>query len=423
MKTLNKQFLSPFLFAFLYGVFFYILQFFFAQTGIFKITPSATNLHSWDVGFYDSIAHQGYNYESNNTGFFILFPLIWKISNLGIWGISFLNIAFFSLGFAILMVTMKAYDRVFWLLCLTIPSVYFAFLPYTESLFFLLGATVMYAIKEKKLWLIWVSLCLISLVRATAVFFLPALFLTELFSNPLNEWLKSCGRFVYKYALPSLLGLGIFILWQYHETGIWFAYFKTQSIHWEHSFSLPEIPFSNIEDATVRYHWLSALALFIDMLAIFILFKQFLIWLKNKNVIEGNLILSLGYLAMTLIFIITFNPKYGNNKSNIMGANRYTFITPFFFYCLHYLYNAAYSRKQALITIIIASCFWQLFHSYTSLNSFIRIGFMPTLLILAFTVYKISEKKNAWLNIAIIAFNFIVQMHLFQQFITPLYMD
>lgn len=223
--------------------------------------------------------------------------------------------------------------------------------------------------------------------------------------------------------MPSLAGLVVFILWQYQETGIWFAYFKTQSIHWQHTFSLPGIPFSNIESATERYHWLSALALFIDAIAIFILIKQFLSWLKGKIIVDEALLFSLGYLAMTLVFIITFNPKYGGDKTNIMGANRYTFITPFCFYFIHYLFKQRYNYKYVLLTAIAGLCFWQLFHSYIDLNSFIRIGLIPTLLILSFTCYKMSEKKNFWMIIAVIAFNFIIQMHLFQQFITPLYVD
>jgi len=149
MKYLNSPFVKAFIFALCYGFSFYILQFFLAKTGMFSILPNSTNLKSWDVGFYDSIRQNGYDAQSDNTGFFILFPLLWKISGLGIWGITFLNIVFFALGFAFLMRVIEEEDPVFWLLGLTLPSVYFAFLPYTESLFFLLGSLILYSIKKR----------------------------------------------------------------------------------------------------------------------------------------------------------------------------------------------------------------------------------------------------------------------------------
>lgn len=419
----KESIFKPFLFALGYAICFYLLQFFLAKTGTFINEPSDLNLKSWDVGFYDSIAHSGYDYDSRNTGFFILFPIIWKWTHLGIWGITFLNIIFFSLGFAFLVKTLNIYDKIFWLLCLSIPSVYFAFLPYTESLFFLLASLILYGIKSKNFWLTWVSLLLIALLRATAVFFLPALLLTELLSNPIKLWFNSIVAFSYKYALPCLLGLGIFILCQYLATGIWFAYFKTQSSFWGHKFSIPEFPFSNIENGDFRYHWLSALALFIDVIAIFILTKQIILWAKGKLIADKGLIFSLVYLAITLIWIICFNPKSYKNTSMIMGANRYTFITPFFFYLIHYLHNQFYSVKNILICLLAAAAFWQLFDGYDSLVNFIRVGLIPLMLLLAFMLYAKNGRKDQWLMIGVIMFNFLIQMHLFQQFITPLYVD
>ena len=99
----------------------------------------------------------------------------------------------------------------------------------------------------------------------------------ELMSNPKNEYLKSIWRFVYKSAFPAIIGLSIFVLFQYYETGIWFAYFKTQSTHWEHIFTWTGLPFTNIENAMQRYHWLSALALFLNLFALIYLlrYRQF----------------------------------------------------------------------------------------------------------------------------------------------------
>lgn len=423
MKFIKSPFLQAIIFAFCYGIVFYVMQIFLVKTGIFNHAVSADNLMVWDVNFYASIKENGYNTESDNTGFFILFPLIWRITHFGVWGISLLNILFFSTGYAVLMTTLGERNKTFWLLCLTLPSVYFAFLPYSEALFFFLGALSIYAIKTKKNGLIWASLFLISMVRATTAFLLPALLVMELFMHPPKEFLKGIWAFLYKYAFPSLSGLFVFVLWQYMETGICSAYFKKQAEHWGHTFSWPTLPFYNIENGDIRYHWLSALALFIDLLALCWLIVQLYRWFKGKNLKDGILIYSMGYLALVLIFILCMNPKYEDGFTRVMGANRYTLITPFCFCFLHYAYKTTFTWKTVLMIVIAANIFFSMFRAFEDLSKFVIVGFMPTVLILLFlTRSKFGQQTNL-ATILIIAFNFIIQLHFFQQFITPLYVD
>jgi len=422
LSVAENSLLKPFLFALGYGLLFHLLQFFLSRSGIFIVTPTSQKLTSWDVGFYDNIRSSGYDANSDNTGFFILFPLLWKLSHLSVWGITFLNIVFFAAGFALLMKTLKTADVSFWLLCLTIPSMYFAFLPYTEALFFLLGSAAMYAIKKEKHQLLWIALFLIALVRATTMLMLPGLMVMALLSADRSQWKRSLWLFAYRYALPSLLGLSVFIIWQYLETGIWFAYFKKQASHWGHTFSIPEFPFSNIENGNWRYHWLSALALLLCLIAFIWLVRQGILWLRHKTEQDPNLVFSAGYLTMVLIFILFFNPKY-IALTNVMGANRYTLATPFVIYFLHYLYHCKYTPRTIIYFILFANAFFALFRAFESLGSYIVIGLIPTLLITAFTVARYSGQRQSWLITAVIAFNFLIQMHLFQQFITPLYMD
>jgi hypothetical protein len=417
----NSLFIKAFSFALLYGVLFYIIQFFLAKTGIF-ILPTSSNLNVWDVGFYDSIKTSGYDPDTDNTGFFILFPLIWKVAHVGIWGIIFINIFFFACGFGLLAYTVNESDKKFWLFWLTLPSVYFAFVPYTESLFFLLGSLILYSIKEKKSGLLWISLFLISLVRATGIFLLPAFFAMELLSRPPKEWLTGVIRVFYRYAIPMIAGLALFIVWQYYETGIWFAYFKKQAEHWGHTFSLPGVPFSNIENAEWRYHWLSALAMFVDTIAFIFLIWQAILWIKNKNIKDQNLIFSAGYLTMALMTLLFLNPKYGGHTTNIMGANRYTIITPFFFLFIHFLSKQKFTNKHVLYTFIFINAFLVLFGAYHDLGKYLAIGLINNFLIIGFMLY-VSHEKYSWVILAIVAFNFLIQLHFFQQFIAPKYVD
>ncbi len=259
--------------------------------------------------------------------------------------------------------------------------------------------------------------------KATTVLLLPALFMAELLINNKDEWKKSFVNFLVKYALPSLIGLSVFILWQYFETGIWFAYFKKQSEHWGHAFSLPSLPFSNIENGNWRYHWLSALAMLIDITALFWLIWHFFLWLKNKNDRDPNLIFSMGYLAMVLIFLLFFNPKYAGPFTNVMGANRYTLSTPFFIYFLNYYYNRFFSKKAILYYVLFANVFFALLGAFESGDNYFIMGLIPTLLVTAFMANGNLKEKQPWIIILLIAFNYLIQMHLFQQFTTPMYVD
>jgi hypothetical protein len=419
----SSVFAKAAIFAFGYGIFFYLLQFFFAKTGMLPNYPTAENIHNSDVAFYDSIAHRGYDASSDNTGFYILFPLIWRLSKLDIWGIIVVNVGFFSLGFGLLMSIIRQSDKQFWILCLTLPAVYFALIPYTESLFFFLGAWLFYAIEKEKTRQIWAALILISLVRATAFFLLPSFLVAQVLSNPSNEIWKSFKTYLLRYALPITIGLAIFVIWQFIETGIWWAYVKKQSTVWGHVFSWPEVHFSNIENADWRHHWLSALAMFVNTVATILLLRIAFFWLKNGQRTENpNLILSLGYLSMVLMSLLFLNPKYGGNHTNVMGANRYTFASPFLIYTLNYFYNLKYSSKTILTVFLGLGAFLALFRAYFSLNQFILVGIIPIILVLAFLLSRKSEKYK-WLVFCVVAFNVFVQLHHFQQFISGLYMD
>ncbi len=422
MKVTVAPFFKAFAFALCYGIAFYLLQFFFSDTTMLGMRPTELNLMSWDAAFYESIAKGGYGSRQANTGFFILFPLLWKLSGLGVWGICAFNLLCFASGFAFLSLALALEDKVVYLLWLTLPPVYFAFLPYSESLFFLLGAIILYAVKHEKPVLLWISLFLISLVRATGIFLIPAFIAMELLGNPGRRWLRSIATACYRHGLPMLLALALFVYWQYPETGTWFIYFKTQASVWGHTFSWPGTPFTNIEHGIVRYHWLSTLAVVIDAFAFIYFVRQFIVWCKNKAPQDKALTLSVTYLAMVLLSLLFLNPKYGNKTTNIMGANRYTFMSPFFFLVLHYLYTIKYTSRQILYVFLFLNAFLLLFGVYQDFTLWYGIAMINNGIILSFMCWR-SNEQYSWLALPIMAFNFFIQIHLFQQFITPLYVD
>src|SRR5262249_51191537 len=126
----RKEAFQTFLLAVGYALFFYCFQFFIYKSGFAKNMPDAQNIMHWDCGWYRDLAKYGYEFSwqhSSTSGFFILFPLIWKIIGLNVWGICFLNILFFATGFSILtsMFRLSVADKLLWL---SVPTVYFAFI-------------------------------------------------------------------------------------------------------------------------------------------------------------------------------------------------------------------------------------------------------------------------------------------------------
>lgn len=85
----------------------YFIQFFLVKAGIGTEVPNAVTLMRWDAGMYESLMREGYTYPDercNNTGQYILFPMVWRLLHVGVVGISIANMVLFSVSFAIVCV-------------------------------------------------------------------------------------------------------------------------------------------------------------------------------------------------------------------------------------------------------------------------------------------------------------------------------
>jgi hypothetical protein len=417
----NKEvFYSSFLTVVVYVAFFYCFQFFLHYIGALRLAPNSGNIIFWDGGWYRGIAEEGYKANSPNVGFFMLFPLIWKFSFLGVWGISVLNILFFATGFSILstLYPVSLNERILWL---SFPSLFYMFIPYTEALFFLLSSICFYGIAKDRRLLIWISLFLIALTRSTAIFLLPAFLVMSLLRNQKKHFLKSLGSFLIDYALPITAGLFLFFFYQYYKTGEWFIYFRIQREHFGHSFSIPKLPFSGQEGD--RRTWISALGFFTDAAALLLIIVLGLRWLvKDRTAKDTAVTASLVYLSLTLIQTLFFNPVLGGGSGTTMvGIHRYSFATAFFFVFLFYITRTfKYRLSQCLFVFLFANVVWLMFNSYVHIQRFL---FFNGLTIYIFLYIFGTVKKNSWMTTALIAINFSLQIYLLQDFINVIYTD
>lgn len=381
---INKNLTQSFLLVFSYGIGYYLLQYVLYKINVVPGFPLERDLLNWDAAWYYSIVANGYQYsltEYSNSGFFILFPFLWKVLGLNAWGMSLLNVGLLAAGFAIFhsIYPLKVRDKVLWL---TFPSFYIAFVPYSEALFVFIATVVIWGFATDRKYVVWIALLLLSLTRPVTVILLPAFLITELLASDNRGWWKSLARFLVWYGTPLVLGLAIFILYQYHATGVWLAYFKAQEAHWGHSFSLPTLPFSSAFG--LRLLWLNAAALFVSFFCLLLLIRYGMQWLlKNKLHTDKVFILSCLYFTGIGLVTILFNSTWNSKGTNIFDLARYAFVTPFFWVLLHrFTIRASYKWVDYLKIFLLLNVFWLCFESWQHIQKLLYFNLASLFILL-----------------------------------------
>jgi hypothetical protein len=414
MKSHTKYFL----FAITYGAFFYVLQLFLFQRDMVHLLPTSDNLIFWDAGWYREIATEGYKLRDgqSSTAFYPLFPWIWKLSHLDAWGISVLNVAFFSCAFALFCKIYKISDndKFIWV---SIPALAFVFVPYTEALFMLSGMILVWGVYHKQRYVVWAGILLLSLCRPVSMILFPGLLIMEVISQERNKILNSIGSFFLNYGIVLILGFSLFVWIQYYQTGELFSFFKQQE-NWGHTMHLPGFPLDCITGP--KTIWINAIALFIGFISLIKLVAIGVDWLKGRvSTLSPVLILSYLYLTANLFIILLFNPTWsGPHTTSVHDAYRYALASPFFWIFLyHYQYERKYVLKDYIVMFFLSNIFWFLFASYNHIMTFIYFNCCTAIIML----YMANADKKYTLPPLIIAvLNVYVQVWIFQFFISNL---
>jgi hypothetical protein len=415
LSSNRKNAFQAFFIVLLYGISFYVLQLFLWNILMLPDFPDYNKLTQGDAGWYKNIVDNGYVHNANsasNTGFFILFPWIWKLSCLGTWGISILNLIFFATGFAILvfLYPIPIQTQLIWL---STPSLFFMFIPYSEAIFFLLVSLCFYGIVYKKNLLIFIVLFLISLTRSVSIILIPTFLLMKLLTRNHDKWGRVIIEYLFVYLFPIILGLLFFCLYQYHKTGIWLDYFYQQGTYWGHFFAIPILPFWN--PWGWRILWINALALFISFIAgVYLLSMLYKFVLKKYIPDDKVFIISLCYLVLIGLINVFYSPTWGSLTTNVMANHRYIFATPFFFIFLNYFTSQfKYKNYHFILILILSNAFWLMFGSYTHIQHLLLFNANTIIIFL----YMLYAKKLTWPILCIMAINVILQISLFQQYI------
>jgi hypothetical protein len=421
------------LFSFATAVGAYILLFLFLYSTLFffgfiNLLPNETNLLKWDAGYYFSIKENGYIhfwFQSSNSAFFPLFPYTWRLLHVNSLGISLINLLVFFTALWFLFREFS-FSRMQMLICVSVPSSIFFFLPYTESFFFLFSSLLLAGLSRNNTKLILISLFLCSVTRATTLFFIPAILVMEFFSErEFVTWQKIKNVALYIFA--ALAGLFTVVLIQFAQTGVWFAFARQQVKYWGHRFSWPAIPFCTFgEDKII---WLDGLALFFGLLA-FVCLLIFLIRYLRKSdhpLLRNRAFwFSAMYLFMTTVYSLFFNRHTVSGTTTLISINRYLFSTAFFFVFLHELWRSVQLNRRTtgiFATVLLLTAFLlglgmalPFLKEYSSYHrtTFFFIGFACYAALYLLVLHK---RYSAYAGTVLFSINVLLSVYVFTLFI------
>jgi hypothetical protein len=258
----------------------------------------------YDASWYATIAEHGYDAgpfdptKQHNWAFFPLHPLLWRAAaratgEFPLTGIALANLYFFAALLVVhrvalaMRVDVAAADRAVLALAL-FPASYFFALPWTESLFLLLGASCFLAALRERWWLAGMLVALASVTRVSGLFLLPALAILLWQAQrrvPVSAWLALA---------PAPVAFAAFA-WHLHAvTGDALAF-----VHIQGAFARPAHPTREAIEWAIRrwdwiiqgwnFRWLNAAAMLVGIAAA--------IWLAWRRQLAAAVFLALGLAA------------------------------------------------------------------------------------------------------------------------------
>ena len=329
--------------------------------------PSNANLVHWDANWYKLIIKKGFEFHpgiQSSVAFNPLFPYLWKYLGVSAVGISILNLFMFLSGMLLLR---KAYhlSASEFLILLSVPSLFFCYIPYSEALFFLGGTMLLVGSKQEKFILSISGLIIACLTRSVSVIFIPILVFT-FFSNSFRNNYKKQILYFLALALTSLIIL--YLVKDFKEAAVGATYTITQvQSAWGKALAFPKLPLTSWDGS--RLIWLDGLALLIGLISIYKCFQVLIARLKVKFLYDKPTVFSFSYLVIVTLITLFYSQIQESTGTSIFSLNRYVFATPFFSVFLIYVFRKINFDRNTiglffLVLVLCWAAFWNsVFHS------------------------------------------------------------
>jgi hypothetical protein len=339
-----------------------------AFPGTWQLTQSAFS--NWDAEHYLYIRLHGY--DEMRTAFFPLFPFLWRLLDVSPIVMGLLNLALFAVSFAALAWQFRWPWRMQQLL-LSVPSLVFMALPFSEAVFFASGTLLLLGLRRQLPWLYCLGLLLSCTSRAAAFVLLPAVVATFVLAYPPRgrQWgvaLAAVGA--------TLLGLVVSMLVHRAYTGQWFSVFAAQRF-WDNHLQWPTLPLRNWGGLfPTRFEAPSFLIGLGCVLALALLAWRH--WQQALPVAAQPAIFALSYLGgVTLITLAT-------RGGILVSLSRYVYATPYFLLLLaSFMGRVRLSSRQVLALFGLMQVAWLvLFGTYTHIRSVLWFSVVSIVVVL-----------------------------------------
>lgn len=404
----------------------FILYLIFSFFGFIKGFPTNESIAQWDVGWYQSIVKNGYSFhpdQQSNVAFFPLFPLVWKLLSASPIGISVMNLMFLFIG-VYLLYRLYHLERSHILLILSVPSLFFCYVPYSEAIFFFACSLTIYGLYKNE-WLAILGVFLACLTRSASLIFIPILLYAKLYNYRLGANNKKLIRETILLITSAIISTLLSQYIQYLESGEFFTLFEAQKA-WDRYIRVPVLYLTTWDEG--RLIWLDGLALFTGLtatgLSIAFLIRKML---DRRKTISPGYLFSIAYLAVVTIVTVFYSGQDATGGTSIYSLNRFVFSTPFFMVFLIVLLKKNRFHKKGIVLFFATSLTtWLLFHANGHLHYLERFAlphlktqiyfgliFLYSLLYLLIT----NKTYKTHLCSGLYVINLMVQIYLFNSFL------
>lgn len=388
----------------IYSIFFSSLVFI-LNSYIFPGFLSEGHFLNWDAQHYYSIKNG--NYSDFRTAFFPFFPLIWKFTGFSILGITLFNSLIYLFSFYWLTKVFN-FTTLQILLFLTIPSVIFYYLPYTEAFFFLFSSLILVGLKKKNYSLIYLGLFFCVVTRPSFTVLAPALFITFWMTlDSLKERIKHC----FSASIVVSLGILSVLTVQYFYNHSAENYFSIQK-GWGNFLQLPHLPLTSWAGGfIVRLDGVAFLFAVLTGLLLLVSIQQMK---KQKYTLSPEFVFSALYIVGIGLLVLLFR------GGSLFSLNRFVFATPFVLIVLYYWfeYKINLTSKQIMLIGIGILLFWLLFGSYVHIQVLLKFLLLTLYMVLLFIIKHHNQSIQRYWLIGLIAINGVFQLLLFVRFLT-----
>jgi hypothetical protein len=320
-------------------------------TGIYKVDNPYSwrdnkNALRWDGWDYYKIRVDYYHPDLKikgtwKYGFFPLFPLLWKVSHIGVLYIGLFNYLLFGIAVILFSIflfkeTALSYSEKIctFVVALILPPVVTYYLPYADALSTLTFALALWGLFKKKYSLFFFFILLFAMTRPMFLIVGLAFIIMEIYylfkHRNFTHFIKELSLKLF----PLLLGMIIVFLMFWHSSGTFFIYFESCAQNWNIGFSIPK----KIFDWSLEGYGMNVFTIFFILIPSSILFiSNFIKLLRSEKtndlptVFKGDLSFIKEYFLnfSTVCFWGVFLYVLFFQNGSLNGLSRYIIASPF----------------------------------------------------------------------------------------------